>query len=720
MEHYTGEYYYQPLRKGRRALYKTDGTFPPPDVPAGTICLTASTAKYRMETTGDLRILELLPGSFDHPLHCRLRVAAIENDPVYDALSYMWGDPSPKGTIVLDGESFPVTESLENALRHVRLQDSICCLWADAVCINQRDVKERGNQVHLMKEIYSRSRIVRVWIDVDLPPENPSVRKLLSLQLQGTVDQLGDDPEFWKQLLPLLQNPYWDRLWIQQELVFAPKLVFHCRGVTIPGECLMALQLQILRKSTRSARPFDADDAWRLFARKVSITKAPSRNLACWREMMKSKVPVDPHTLQPDFSLLRPEVKWQLDPRKWGPWLNTSPIYLLGMLRHSQALNATDPRDRVNATLNLVIDYDDDGEEVVNYEQSLAERYLRVARLLPFACNSLQFLVMAKLNTIPDLTVQGLPSWAPNWNPPGNAECFLGPFHAAGDLPMYSMPFKEDIEDGILHARGFRYAKIAQTLSSTDNVFPPLSVLSNLFITTIKSTGCHHSDIRKLASTLIGPSMAELRIGRGYFSKREALLYTGILLSYSFVTPGLRIVDMIPYSTNVYDRSQRELTVALRALRKFRDLRPSCLRWLDLERLSAAVQDTHDQTERFGHFVQLVHRTLSSGCLVSISPTTTLAITERKASAKSGDEIWILFGCPTPMVLRCTVAYFLVVSPAYIFDVMNGEAVDSVVTPDDKSGGWSRVLKEKCLGPAPDFSYVSGKSNWLVEVIRLR
>ncbi|KAF2273044.1 uncharacterized protein EI97DRAFT_436470 [Westerdykella ornata] len=719
MEHYTGNYYYKPLREGRRALYKTDGTFPPPDVPADTLCVIASTTNYRMETTGDLRILELLPGSFDDPLHCRLRVAAIETDPVYDALSYMWGDPSPTGKIILDGEAFPVTGSLENALRHVRLRDSVRCLWADAVCINQGDVKERGNQVHLMKDIYSRSKTVRVWIDVDLPPENASIRKLFTLQLQGAVDQLGDDPEFWKPLLPLLLNPYWDRLWIQQELVFAPELVFHCRGVAIPGDCLMALQLQIFRKSTRGGRLFDADDAWRQFGRLVSVTKAPSRNLACWREMMKSKVPVDPHTLQPDFSLLRPRARWQLDPRKWGPWLSTSPIYLLGMLRHSQALNATDPRDRVNATLNLVIDYDDDGYQV-SYEESLAERYLSVARLLPFVCNSLQFLAMAKINTIPDPTVQGLPSWAPNWNPPGNAEYFLGPFHAAGDLPMYSTPFLEDLVDGILHARGFRYAKIDRTLSTTDNAFSPLSVLSNLFISTIKSTSCHYSDIRKLASTLTGPSIAELRIGRGYFSKNEAVLYTGILLGYSFVTPGLRIVDLLPYTTNVYDQSQRELTVALRALRKFNDRRPSCLRWLNLERVSAAIQERHDQTERFGHFVQLVHKTLSSGCPASISPTTTLAITEGRASVKSGDEIWILFGCSTPMVLRRTVSHFLVVSPAYIPDIMNGEAMEGVATPDDRVGDWSRVLKEGCLGPAPVVSYQSGRSNWLVEVIRLR
>jgi hypothetical protein len=436
--------------------------------------------------------------------------------------------------------------------------------------------------------------------------------------------------------------------------------------------------------------------------------------------MMKNKVPVDPHTLQPDFSLLRPEAEWQLDPRKWGPWLSTSPIYLLGMLRHSQSLNAKDARDRVIATLQLAIDYDDDGGEW-DYEENLAERYLAVARLLVSKYNSLQALVMAKIHAIPDPDVQGLPSWAPSWNPPGNARYFLGSFHAAGDLPMYSTPFiEEDIEDGILYARGFRYAKVDRTLSITDNALSPLSALSSLFISTIPSTGCHYRNIRKLASTLTGPAIAELGIERDYFSKSEAVLYTSILLSYSFVTPGLRIVDLLPYADNVYNQSQRESTVALRALRKFRGLRPACLRWLDLEKLSAAIQKKDGQTERFGHFVQLVHKTLCAGRLVSTSSTATLAITEGNASVQSGDEIWILFGCPTPMVLRRTLSYFLVASPAYIFDIMNGEAMDEVTTPDDRFGGWSTMLKERSLRPGPVSSYSSGRCNWLVEVIPLR
>jgi hypothetical protein len=48
------------------------------------------------------------------------------------------------------------------------------------------------------------------------------------------------------------------------------------------------------------------------------------------------------------------------------------------MLRLSQTLNMTDPKDRVTVALNLVIDYNDDGTEMDN-EQSCAERYSRVA-----------------------------------------------------------------------------------------------------------------------------------------------------------------------------------------------------------------------------------------------------------------------------------------------------------------------------------------------------
>ena len=162
MDEYPGDHNYLPLRKGIRWLVKKDGTFPPPDLPDDTAYFTALVEKYRMETRGNIRILELLPGEFSDPLRCQLRTAALESNPVYDALSYRWGDPIFTGRIILEDNPFPVTPSLENALRHVRLPHNVRYLWADAVCINQNDDREHDNKVHLMKEIYSRSKTVRV------------------------------------------------------------------------------------------------------------------------------------------------------------------------------------------------------------------------------------------------------------------------------------------------------------------------------------------------------------------------------------------------------------------------------------------------------------------------------------------------------------------------------------------------------------------------------
>ncbi|CZT07856.1 hypothetical protein WAI453_013183 [Rhynchosporium graminicola] len=123
-------YHYTPLREGTRRIYKNDGSFPPDVSEAedtedteNTIFITASTRNYHTVTTGDIRVLSLLPGLFDDPLRCQLAVEPIEQHPMYDALSYMWGNSSDTRLITVDNDqAFAVTVSLENALRHIRLQ----------------------------------------------------------------------------------------------------------------------------------------------------------------------------------------------------------------------------------------------------------------------------------------------------------------------------------------------------------------------------------------------------------------------------------------------------------------------------------------------------------------------------------------------------------------------------------------------------------------------
>ncbi|KAK2480511.1 hypothetical protein H9L39_06150 [Fusarium oxysporum f. sp. albedinis] len=115
----------------------------------------------------------------------------------------MWGNPSVTQPITVDDDkTFPATLSLQTALRHLRLQDGVRRLWVDAVCINQSDNNERSRQVALMKGIYSKAGTVRVWIDVNLSPNDGAVRKLLSLSSRSTMDDLGNYPLSWEPLIP--------------------------------------------------------------------------------------------------------------------------------------------------------------------------------------------------------------------------------------------------------------------------------------------------------------------------------------------------------------------------------------------------------------------------------------------------------------------------------------------------------------------------------------
>jgi len=59
---------------------------------------------------------------------------------VYDALSYTWGEPVYSQTLLVDNEfSMKITANLSEGLRTFCLGHHVRRIWADAICINQRD-----------------------------------------------------------------------------------------------------------------------------------------------------------------------------------------------------------------------------------------------------------------------------------------------------------------------------------------------------------------------------------------------------------------------------------------------------------------------------------------------------------------------------------------------------------------------------------------------------
>jgi hypothetical protein len=67
-------------------------------------------------------------------------------------------------TIQVNEHTLKITKSLRSALFYLRKSDEPRTLWVDAICINQNDLKERGDQVRNMGEIYSRTSRTVVWL----------------------------------------------------------------------------------------------------------------------------------------------------------------------------------------------------------------------------------------------------------------------------------------------------------------------------------------------------------------------------------------------------------------------------------------------------------------------------------------------------------------------------------------------------------------------------
>lgn len=113
----------------------------------------------------DIRVLDPHQGeNLSGDLKCTIRRVALDTDISYEALSYTWGDASQQSAIGCKGARLAITKPLETALRYLRSTKSNLTLWVDAVCIDQKNLEERNQQVLLMRVIYSPARKVVAWI----------------------------------------------------------------------------------------------------------------------------------------------------------------------------------------------------------------------------------------------------------------------------------------------------------------------------------------------------------------------------------------------------------------------------------------------------------------------------------------------------------------------------------------------------------------------------
>ncbi|KAH7380875.1 heterokaryon incompatibility protein-domain-containing protein [Cadophora sp. MPI-SDFR-AT-0126] len=212
---------------------------------------------------GQIRLLRIQPGT-GQDIICDLQVVALTSCAQnYEALSYTWGSQILDFDIIIGEEPYSVTSNLYGALKQLRHADgSARIVWVDAICINQKDPKERTTQVNMMADIYLNAGLVIMWLGEEVIIDGISTEGAafaLLEQIQevfkehGFVDldfQLAGPDGYpcpgyglpytqtvdWIRLSRVFSKPYFERIWIIQEVVKARKAVLACGSARVAWE----------------------------------------------------------------------------------------------------------------------------------------------------------------------------------------------------------------------------------------------------------------------------------------------------------------------------------------------------------------------------------------------------------------------------------------------------------------------------------------------------
>lgn len=114
----------------------------------------------------EIRLLRLRPElSKDGLIQCDIAPVDLAAAPEYQALSYEWGPPKQIRRVSIAGRVLIIRENLWLFLDMFRSTvANNTLLWIDQICIDQQNLSERGHQVKLMGEIYTKAFRAVVWL----------------------------------------------------------------------------------------------------------------------------------------------------------------------------------------------------------------------------------------------------------------------------------------------------------------------------------------------------------------------------------------------------------------------------------------------------------------------------------------------------------------------------------------------------------------------------
>ena len=299
------------------------------------------------------RLLTIFPTlDEEEPLRCECRSFNIDQAPQYEALSYVWGAPTPRANIWCNGQYIEVGPSLSQALRRLRYREAERIIWADAICINQADDAEKSHQVPMMGSIYSLARRVVVWLG-----HGEAQQTQLSFETSKTIADACHDydrrhnittdyaakhedaelpegllrPLVLSSLKELYDRPWFSRIWCIQEIRLATDAQIIWGGDEISWSDLALSASYLFDKSNRTGQEKGGDT---------------------------------------DVSVLR-----QIEAQSADMLRDKSMYHLLDALDHFRMFEASNNRDKVYGLLNIVSPRCEVDALGVDYAKSIGEVY---------------------------------------------------------------------------------------------------------------------------------------------------------------------------------------------------------------------------------------------------------------------------------------------------------------------------------------------------------
>jgi hypothetical protein len=411
----------------------------------------------------EIRVLTIDGQTSSHDLvACSLSTVSLDDQPDLAALSYCWGAPEPTGDILVNGVTWRVTPNLAAALQHLRrTKDSQTTpIWIDALCINQKDLDERSAQVAMMMAIYAQAKCVHIWLGSDIGPSSEAMETLEEVFATG---QTRDLATVWYQhsldhvaqklnhMIQIGENPYWQRMWILQEVSFASWVVMHSREARVElcsvhdpdgysGSIMMQLRLHLsdvsryIRETITNGSQITASHEAANCIYKLAASAATAMDV------------IDRCNWNRSVGLIN-EVN-RLEGDIGAGAFDFSQTELLIIYRK---MLATDPRDKIYGLLGFVMDFR--GLQP-DYTKSIKEIYCTATLRLMRGTADLSYLGQACSNN-PDL-----PSWVPDYSKPCPWEMLAIVDRSGWAASSASICFDMD-KDSQLLVRGLIFDRIA-------------------------------------------------------------------------------------------------------------------------------------------------------------------------------------------------------------------------------------------------------------------